>query len=103
MNDEKHFVLVLDILECLGQEGAAWVVGSAIPLFFEDGFLVLGDGEVAASITAPVCGWPGQLHALKFNIVVFALRTEMGMWEEPLSALLANTGKKLNCVGQPHV
>lgn len=69
--------------------------------------MALGDGEVAASIAAPVCGWPGELLVLKFNIVVlFALPsflcTEVGMWGEPLSALLAKVGKKLNHAGQPH-
>ena len=82
----------------------AWVVVSAIVSFLEDGFLILGEGRVAASITAPVCGWPGQLHVLSFNVVAsFALPvfscTEVGMWEEPLSALPANMGKKLNCIG----
>lgn len=104
----KHLELVLDTLECLGLEGAAWVVGSAIALFLEGGFLILGDGRVAASVAAPVCGWPGQLCVLKFNVIAsFALPifscTEVGMWEEPLSAPPANRGKKLNCVGQPHV
>lgn len=104
----EHLVLVLDTLECLGLEGAAWVVGSATVLFLEDGFLILGGGRVAAPITAPVCGWPGQLCVLKFNVVAsFALpvffESEVGMQEELLSALLANIGKELNCVGQLHV
>ena len=104
----KHLVLFLDMLECLGLEGAAWVVGSAIVSFLEGGFLILGDRGVVASITAPVCGWPGQLHVLKCNVVAsFVLPVflcmEVGMWEEPLSDLLANMGKKLNCIGQPCV
>lgn len=104
----EHLVLVLDTLECLGLEGAAWVVGSATVLFLEDGFLILEGGRVAAHITAPVCGWPGQLCVLKFNVVAsFALpiffESEVGMQEELLSALLANIGKELNCVGQLHV
>lgn len=106
--EREHLVLVLDTLERLGLEGAAWVVGSATVLFLEDGFSILGGGRVAASITAPDCGWPGQLCVLKFNVVAsFALPiffgSEVGMQEELLSALLANIGKELNCVGQFHV
>jgi len=61
--------------------------------------LFLGNGGIAAFIAAPICGWPGQLHVLKLNAVSsFALPvflcSEVGMWEEPLSALLDNMGKK---------
>lgn len=63
----KYLVMVLDNLDYLGLEGAAWLV-SAVMSFLEDGFLVFGEGKVAAFTTAPVCGWPGQLHVLKFNV-----------------------------------
>lgn len=72
----KHLVMVLDTLEYLGPGGAAWVVSDVS--FLEDGFLVLGEGRVAAFTTAPVCGWPGQLHVLKFNVAAlfaFLLRS----------------------------
>lgn len=59
----KHLVMILDTLEYLRLEGAVQVVSDV--LFLEDGFLVLG---VAAFTTAPVCGWCGQLHVLKFNV-----------------------------------
>lgn len=61
-------MMVLDTCEYLRLEGAAWVV-SAVVSFLEDGFLVLREGRVAAFTTAPVCGWPGQLHVLKFNVL----------------------------------
>lgn len=47
----KHLVMVLDTLEYLELEGAAWVVSAVVP-FLEDGFLVLGGGRVAAFTTA---------------------------------------------------
>lgn len=92
------------LFDCFGLEGAAWAVGSAIMPFLEHGFLIWRDGRVVASITAPVCGWPGQLHVLKFNIVaslalsVF-LCIDVCMGGELLAALLASMGKKLNDVG----
>lgn len=64
----KHLVMFLDTLEFPGLEGAAWVVSTVVS-FLEDGFLVLREGRVAAFTTAPVCGWPGQLHVLKFNVL----------------------------------
>lgn len=105
----KHLELVLDSLECLGLEGAVWVVGSAIVSFLEGGFLILGDGRVAASVAAPVCGWSGQLRVLKFNVIAsFAMPifscTEVGMWEEPLSAPPANRGQEIKlCWAAPCV
>lgn len=38
----NHLVVVLDTLECLGLEGAAWVVVSVIVSFLEGGLLIFG-------------------------------------------------------------
>lgn len=101
----KHLVMVLDTLEYLELEGAAWVVSAVVP-FLEDGFLVLGEGRVAAFTTALFVASLDSCMSWNFMLqhcLLFFSCAGRALCGEPFSALPASVGKQLNSVGQPCV